>query len=179
MKLSEIYEKYKNDDHHGDKGTIHTYIDAYDNMLTPYRNNSTVLEIGIYEGLSLMMWNEYFNNSKIVGIDINDKETFDKLRSDGIDIIINNASNPEILNDLVDYTFDVVIDDGSHILSEQIATFNILKDKMNQGGIYIIEDIVNIDQSIDMFKSLHNNIEIIDNREIKNRYDDVLVIYKF
>lgn len=179
MKLSEIYENFKNEDHHGDKGTIHTYIDAYENMLTPYRNNSTVLEIGIYEGLSLRMWNEYFIDSKVVGIDINNNESVDKLKEHGIDVIIGNAANPEILNTLTSYMFDVIIDDGSHALHEQINTFNILKEKMKSGGIYIIEDIVDIDYSKSMFESLHNNIEIIDNRKIKNRSDDVLVIYKF
>jgi len=50
---------------------------------------------------------------------------------------------------------------------------------MNPGGIFIIEDVVNIDYTRDMFSSLHDNIEIIDNRHIKRRSDDVLVVYKF
>ena len=50
---------------------------------------------------------------------------------------------------------------------------------MKTNGIYIIEDIQNLDSTIDRYKELHNNVEIIDNRHIKNRVDDVLVIYKF
>ena len=50
---------------------------------------------------------------------------------------------------------------------------------MKPNGIYIIEDVNNLDSTIDRYKELHNNVEIIDNRHIKNRVDDVLVIYKF
>ena len=50
---------------------------------------------------------------------------------------------------------------------------------MKPNGIYIIEDVNNLDSTIDTYKKLHNNVEIIDNRHIKNRVDDVLVVYKF
>jgi hypothetical protein len=73
----------------------------------------------------------------------------------------------------------VIIDDGSHLINDQIISFNILKNRMKPNGIYIIEDVNNLDSTIDTYKNLHNNIEIIDNRHIKNRIDDVLVVYKF
>ena len=50
---------------------------------------------------------------------------------------------------------------------------------MKPNGIYIIEDVNNIDLTIDRLNQLHDNIQIIDNRHIKNRVDDVLVVYKF
>ena len=75
---------------------------------------------------------------------------------------------------------DVVIDDGSHRFSDQVGTFTLLKNCMNKGGIYIIEDVANLGpDSIPAFESLHDNIEIIDLRNVKNRYDDVLIVYKF
>ena len=75
--------------------------------------------------------------------------------------------------------FDVIIDDGSHLIDHQIKSFNILKEKMKPGGIYIIEDVNNFDDTVNTYKKLHSNIEIIDNRHIKNRFDDVLIVYKF
>lgn len=36
---------------------------------------------------------------------------------------------------------DIIIDDGSHISSHQILTFNVLWDKLKIGGLYFIEDI--------------------------------------
>ena len=50
---------------------------------------------------------------------------------------------------------------------------------MNPGGIYIIEDIQCLDLEEIELEELHDNVEIIDLRKVKNRYDDVLVVYRF
>jgi SAM-dependent methyltransferase len=177
--LNEIYLDYKSPEGHGDKGTAHTYIDEYEKLLGQYRENSTVLEIGICQGESLKMWEEYFINSNVYGIDITDLYIKDLIKENKYNIIIGNACSEEILIQLNDLTFDVIIDDGSHLINDQINSFNILKNKMKPNGIYIIEDVNNLDSTIDTYKKLHNNVEIIDNRHIKNRVDDVLVVYKF
>ena len=127
--LSEIYSDYQSPEGHGDKGTAHSYINEYEKLLNEYRENSTVLEIGICQGESLKMWDEYFINSKVYGVDITDQ-----------------------------YIKDLIAENKYNI---------------------IIEDVNNLDSTIDRYKELHNNVEIIDNRHIKNRVDDVLVIYKF
>ena len=177
--LNEIYSKYQSPEGHGDKGTAHTYIDEYEKLLDKYRENSTVLEIGICEGESLKMWNEYFVNSEVYGIDITDFYIKDLINENKYNIIIGDASSNDILNQLNNLTFDVIIDDGSHLINDQINSFNILKNKMKPNGIYIIEDVNDLDLTIDSYKTLHNNIDIIDNRHIKNRRDDVLIVYKF
>ena len=56
---------------------------------------------------------------------------------------------------------------------------SILKDKMNAGGIFIIEDVDCLDEKRDEFIKLHSNCEIIDNRSLLKRYDDVLIVYRF
>jgi hypothetical protein len=177
--LNEIYLNYQSPEGHGDKGTAHTYINEYEKLLGRYRENSTVLEIGICRGESLKMWDEYFINSKVYGIDITDQYIKDLIDENKYNIIIGNACSKDILKQLNNLTFDVIIDDGSHLIGDQINSFNILKNVMNPNGIYIIEDVNNLDSSINRYKELHNNVEIIDNRHIKNRVDDVLVIYKF
>lgn len=177
--LNEIYSKYQSPEGHGDKGTAHTYINEYEKLLNEYRENSTVLEIGICQGESLKMWVEYFINSKVYGIDITDVYIKDLIEENKYNIIIGNACSEDILKQLNNLTFDVIIDDGSHLINDQISSFNILKNIMKPNGIYIIEDVNNLDSTIDRYKELHNNVEIIDNRHIKNRVDDVLVIYKF
>ena len=177
--LNEIYLNYKSPEGHGDKGTAHTYIDEYEKLLDQYRENSTVLEIGICRGESLKMWNEYFINSKVYGIDITDEHIKDLIGENKYNIIIGNACSEDILKQLNDLTFDVIIDDGSHLINDQISSFNILKHRMKPNGIYIIEDVNNIDLSTDRLTELHDNIQIIDNRHIKNRVDDVLAVYKF
>lgn len=176
--LKEIYEKYTGLDGWGDKGTAHTYIDEYETLLKDYRNNSVVLEIGIAYGHSCEMWCDYFIDSTIVGADITNH---------GIDsntvrykTVFANASSKDILPYLENYTFDVIIDDGSHHLDDQLNSYNILKHKLSPNGIYIIEDVANIDQSRQKFESLDDSkmISIIDNRHKKGRYDDVLVVVK-
>lgn len=178
--LNEVYQNYQASQGHGDKGTTHSYIEEYERLLTPYRNNSTVLEIGLYEGLSLKMWDEYFIDSKVIGIDIHLSEPLSQLvKEERYNIIIGDATKESIMGYLQPFNFDVIIDDGSHRIEDQVKSFNLLKSKMNSGGIYIIEDVDNLDNTEIIYKVLHNNIEIIDNRHIKGRFDDVLIVYKF
>ena len=179
-KLSEIYKKYKGDDGWGDKGTAHTYINEYAKLLEPYRENGDILEVGIKFGHSIKMWREYFKNGKVVGIDLfYFDELADLINDDRYKIIIADATLPEFTEHLGDLLFDVIIDDGSHKIEHQIATFNILKNYMKPGGLYIIEDIENIKKDKEQLKSLYHNSRIIDNIHINNRQDDVLVVYKF
>lgn len=177
--LQEIYKNYQSPDGHGDKGTAHTYIDEYQRLLEPYRENSTVLEIGLFMGESLRMWEEFFIDSDVIGVDISDWQLTNLINEGTHNIIIGDATKEEILDTLPDKMFDVIIDDGSHLLEHQIKSFDIFKNRMKPNGIYIIEDIVNIDKDKDVFEKLHNNVEIIDNRHIKGRSDDVLIVYKF
>ena len=60
---------------------------------------------------------------------------------------------------------DVILDDGSHIPEHQILTFNTLFPSVVPGGIYIIEDVNDIDSKKQNFINLHPNSEIIDNYE--------------
>ncbi|MEY4334492.1 MAG: virus Omega [Bacteroidota bacterium] len=169
--LKEIYLQFSTQSpiDGGDKGTVHSYIDYYEESLKPFRDNAKkVLEIGINNGHSLMMWNEYFYNADIIGVD---------LRIPNIDInclmIQGDATDPETFRNL--NSLDVIVDDGSHKLNHQLESFEILFPLLNDGGIYIIEDIVNIDKTEDIFLKLSKNVKIFDFRHIKNRSDDVIV----
>ena len=184
--LNEIYIDYQFPEGHGDKGTAHTYIDEYEKLLGGRRDNITILEIGVRYGHSIRMWNEYFTNSTIVGVEISvdsinimKNDTSFNENTNTLDIILGNATNENILEELKDYNFDIIIDDGSHYFNDQVKSFNLLKNKMNSGGIYIIEDVIDINSTKQNFIDLHPNVEIIDNRHIKNRSDDVLIVYKF
>jgi trans-aconitate methyltransferase len=177
--LNEVYQNHQSPFGHGDKGTLHSYIDEYERLLSPYRFNSTILEIGIYKGESLRMWEEYFIDSEVFGLEINSEHLTDMINENNHNIVIGDATNVDVLKFFGDRMFDVVIDDGSHWLEHQVKSFEIFKNRMKPNGLYVIEDIDNIDQMKSTFETLHNNIEIIDNRHIKGRYDDVLVVYKF
>jgi len=179
--LQQIFDKYAIHEEagHADKGTIHSYIPSYERLLAPYRNGCTIMEVGIAMGYSLKMWGEYFSNSKIIGADIN--QGFDKapFSDPKFEIILHDATKPEFLDHVKDHTFDIVIDDASHMYEDQKATFLMLKDKMKKGGIYIIEDIIGFETSKKLFPMLHDNCEIIDLRKVKKRFDDALIVYRF
>ena len=151
------------------------FLSFFSKLMAP----STILEIGICRGESIKMWDEYFIDSKVYGIDITDQYIKDLIEENKYNIIIGNACSNKILEQLNGLTFDVIIDDGSHLINDQINSFNILKHRMKPNGIYIIEDVNNIDQTKNRLSELHDNVNIIDNRHIKNRIDDVLVVYKF
>jgi cephalosporin hydroxylase len=178
--LNEIYQKYSYPEGNGDKGTCHNYIVSYEKLLKPYRKNGNILEIGISWGYSLRMWREYFLKGMVAGIDIYiESNAADLLTNPNYKIINCDATSPEILDHLAGLQFDVIIDDGSHFLDHQLTTFDLLQSHVKSGGLYIIEDIIDIDTNKDIFLSKHNNCEIIDTRHVNGRYDDVLVVYKF
>ena len=187
--LAEIYQNHCSQNAGGDKGTIHSYIEVYEALLAPYRENTNVLEIGIAYGHSLLMWKDYFVNSNIYGIEI-DKPGCDHMKADprfeGLHIINENVDNhAEMLAHLEGINFDVIIDDGSHVLRHQTASYHVLKHKLNPDGIYIIEDVDNIDLWKGTYHAIRDHYQYIDNtkqvdiidlREIKGRFDDVMVV---
>lgn len=179
--LKEIFSKighFGSDIGCNDKGGTHSYIETYDKIFSAYRNNCSFLEIGLAMGDSIKLFDEYFVDSKITGVDIS--VIFQPIPyKNKVDIIQADATKPEFLEKIKDRTFDIVIDDGSHMYEDQKATFMMLKNKMNKGGVYIIEDIIGFDISKRLFPLLHDNCEIIDLRSVKGRFDDALIIYRF
>jgi hypothetical protein len=179
--LEQIYEKWSYIDGHGDKGTSHSYIPEYSRLFEPYRDKKlNILEIGVAYGESLEMWSEYFTNAKVYGVDIHDKEIYPYLKDERFKIWISDATKSEFVSELGSLKFDIIIDDGSHYYQDQFDTFNLLKSKVRKGGLYIVEDITDLSITCTFFEKLHKGeVETIDNRKIKGRSDDVLIVYKF
>lgn len=183
--LVELFSKIGNfsgiDSGANDKNSTHHYLETYDKLFEPFRNSCTILEIGLATGDSIKLWDMYFTNSNIVGVDVS--VIFNALpyvpNNNTKDIIQADATKPEFLERIKDYTFDLVIDDGSHLTQHQVTTFNLLKDKMKKGGVYIIEDLLALDVERETYLALHPSAEIIDLRHVKGRFDDALVVIKF
>lgn len=174
--LAQIYDKHAvrgADVGHGDKGSTHSYIETYERLLAPYRNKCTFMEIGLAAGKSVAMWDEYFGQDcQLIGVDIG--LVFDTNEYPRWKFIKADATKPGFVHMMDGYTFDVVIDDASHMHQDQVATMDMLKPFMNPGGLYIIEDILNLEQT----RHLWRGSEIIDLRNTKGRFDDVLVVYR-
>src|SRR6185503_11070328 len=90
-------------------------------------------------GNSLRMWKRYFPLGLITGIDIHDKSALQERR---IHIYTGNQSDREFMERVsgIEGPFDIIIDDGSHVQSDIINSFQILFPLMVSGGIYVIED---------------------------------------
>jgi hypothetical protein len=185
MTLQEIYLKHKKGAW-PDKGDVHDYITVYEEILSPYRYTAkNILEIGLMSGESLKMWTEYFSGT-VYGMDCSETpiDGLADLRpiisENKYNICIGDATSAEdIEKHFGGMEFSIVYDDGNHITSCQVETFNLLKGKMAKGSLYIIEDPENLDRDKNCYLSLHDNVEILDRRATKNRFDNALILIRF
>lgn len=183
--LQQIYDKHKRGDW-PDKGSTHSYIEVYEEILAPYRHTAkNILEIGLMSGESLRMWDEYFSGD-VYGMDcsmtpINGMADLTLALLEGYKIAIGDAANPEhVKKFFIGMKLDVIIEDAGHSKEQQENIYAAFKPYLNKGGIYIIEDIQDIDYNRRSFETIDStkNVQIIDRRKVKNRYDDVLIIIK-
>lgn len=119
------------------------YFPVYERHFSWFRNKSlTFLEVGVFKGGSLAMWQRYFGPlAKIVGIDINpDCRSHEQ---PGLSIRIGDQSDSGFLASIVDEfgVPDIVLDDGSHRMDHIAATFAFLYPMMPKNGIYMVEDL--------------------------------------
>ena len=126
-----------------DKSSIaHDYCRKYEKYL-PFdqHNELNIMEIGVLGGQSLKMWKQYFYNSHILGIDISPSCKIYEENNIGIEI--GSQTDEEFLKHITNKygAFDIILDDGSHMCSDVIYSFEHLFESVKSGGIYVIEDV--------------------------------------
>jgi len=116
----------------------HDYLRVYQSLI-PADVPVKLLEIGWYEGASMRMWREYLDpGSIVVGVDIEkpaapvDRVHFRQVDATSRDMVRVAAEFGE---------FDVIVDDGSHLSPDVIATFRMMWPHVAPGGLYVIEDL--------------------------------------
>lgn len=114
------------------------YFDIYHKHFERFRGKPIrILEIGIYGGGSLQMWKWYFGKkASIIGVDIDPFCL--RYAEQHVKVKIGDQADPEFLDTLGE--FDIVIDDGGHLTSQQTASFMRLYDRVKENGVYLIED---------------------------------------
>jgi len=119
----------------------HNYLEIMDFHFSPLREKARkVLEIGVQTDRSVKMWEEYFPNAEIYGLDI--EPECKEVEKGRVKIIIGDQSSINALSKIPD-NLDIIIDDGSHVESHVITSLNYLyKSKLRIGGIYAIEDML-------------------------------------
>jgi len=179
-KIKKIIIEYSSGDRDPitDKGSCHAYEEFYSEYFIRYLNKKiNLLEVGIAGGASLKMWEKIFPLAQIYGAD----QTYDyvKCTPEELQTITllppGDQTNPTVFNNIPN--MDIIIDDASHASHLSIQTFEILKNKINHGGVYIIEDVWE-EQLKEYPKEFLKQFKIIDLRSFKNRGDDILLVYE-
>lgn len=167
-----------------DKGTAHSYLEVYEELFAPLREEPLlILEIGVSFGDSLKLWDAYFPNAKVWGCD-NDPGSYKDERVLSIDATDQQA----VLKAFGPIQFDLIIEDASHRIWDQVAIYRNFRDRLTPGGLYVIEDIADLDTpprigntpNRETYLGLDpsRKIELVDRRSIHNRWDDVLLIIR-
>lgn len=133
-------------------GTLgHNYTETYESHFKSLRDKKLkILEIGFGGGDSLKLWKEYFTKAEIYCIDNNLSriQEYNYVPDERIKIFYGDQSDPSSLiescNQMGVSNFDIIIDDGSHIDSHIMTTFNTLFERyLSPGGLYFVEDYLN------------------------------------
>lgn len=170
MTLKKLYEKNQ---YNTDKESVHHYLDTYDRLFAPFQCEPIkFVEVGVADGGSLKLWDDYFLGAEIFGIDIKAPDKFQYYYSSRVHFLEVDIKNL-IIKDSVN--IDIAIDDGSHFVKDQLTFFNLLWPVMNKGGLLIIEDVDDIEGSKKDFDALNIPYEIVD---LRGTYDSVLLIFR-
>lgn len=130
---------------HG-SGHRHPYTAVYDLLFSSMRYKDLKLaEIGVLDNMSMLCWRDYFTNAELFGFDVDNsyiqegnnlnlsKTTYD---------FMNVHSVESIESGLNKYgKYDIIIEDTTHVFTDQIRVCSVAHKYLNPGGILIIEDI--------------------------------------
>lgn len=131
-----------------DKHYEHNYFElVYDRVLSPLKYQvKTFMEIGVFNGDSIMLWRDFFENAKIIGIEKfleNTLNAVGDVNLNRIKLLKFDCSLEEDLKKLSSLysDVDIILDDASHKMLDQQLTFSYLFSSLKSGGVYIIEDL--------------------------------------
>ena len=170
-----------------DKSKEHSYDIFYNEYFEKYRNlQGTILEIGVFYGGSSLLWYDYLPQFKIVMADITNQvhpTIFEKMKEERYDFLLMDSftiQSIEILKEKYPEGFDIIVEDGPHTLESQIFALREYSKLLKKGGILVIEDVQKFEYC-EVLTSLkldfdYESLKVVDLREHKNRYDDLLIV---
>lgn len=158
----------------------HFFVDCYyDARFEKIKDNQlNMLEIGIYRGDSIRLWNNYFQNANIDCIDV---YSCDKLNIyPRVNQIVSDAYTFSTLNTIKDEYYDIIIEDGPHNMETVSFVLQHYCSKLKPNGLLVIEDVK---ETYD-FDALMNCIpekykkyaNIFNYTNLSGRYDDILLV---
>lgn len=133
--------------HGTDKSGHHEYTPAYYGLFKDrIESVKRVLEIGIgyqchHVGGSVHMWEEFFPNADVVGLDSNGEVMINEGRIRSFVADQNDPASLLAAMEKVGGKCDLIVDDGSHVTSHQIVSMLTLLPFLTDDGVYIVEDL--------------------------------------
>ena len=119
------------------------YFDIYHRHLGKFVNRQAhLLEIGVYSGGSLDMWQQYLGAGAVIhGVDIAPECA--AYARENVHIMIGDQEDRDFWARFraAVPTLDAVIDDGGHTEHQQIVTLEELLPHLRPGGVYLCEDV--------------------------------------
>ncbi len=186
--LCELAMKY-----HSDKCPRlgHCYTPIYYNLFRDKRNSvQKVLEMGIglesyrtknphyIVGAGLRMWRDFFPGAQIFGADIERESLFTE---DRVQTFYCDNRNPNNLRDLINQTgndIDIVIDDASHHIHDQVFLLRNLMPLLNKKVTYFMEDCYRPNQMLKMIKEYHCEVPEMPQNDGPERGSLLVFTYK-
>jgi hypothetical protein len=123
--------------------SFHNYTEIYARYFDNLKNQPIrFLEIGIYKGASVKLWEDYFPNAELHFIDITPRHI--KYKSERSQYYFLNQADGEAVKALMEKIggeWDIVIDDGGHTMHQQVNSFKAIFPFLKSKGLYFIEDL--------------------------------------
>src|SRR5579862_4022650 len=138
-KIGQVFGTDKVDALHTRNGR--TYTDIYATYLDGWRlRKFTLLELGVYRGDSLRMWNAFFPRATVIGLDL---EPIAAERAKEFEVTVASQTDSDVLDGILERHPDIrlVVDDASHITELTLASFRHIFPRLPRGSLYIIEDL--------------------------------------
>ena len=121
----------------------HGYAKIYEKYLKEHKEkNLNIIELGSFYGNASAAFYFYFKNSRIYSADINpDMYLYRSKRL--INFFTDTSSRSSIERNILkkNIQFDLIIEDASHMLKDQIISLFILFKNLKSGGFFIVEEI--------------------------------------
>jgi len=162
-----------------DKQEYHSYLTEYDKWFNEYKHTpGYFLELGVSRGGSMDLWEKYFSHMQIVGIDKNPygSDVYGNPPTDSPTVSnrIHFHQEPAYTKNCLEFlsgtykNFNIIVDDGSHELTDQIFVIQHYS-KLISSGLLIVEDIPrsNVGQILvscyEHLRNRHFKLNLIDN----------------
>jgi hypothetical protein len=121
--------------------TLNGFVPEYEALGGKIGPEGRVLELGVREGTSLLMWQELFPRGLVVGVD-NDAEGTAVWPKSAVGIRDGQDSPAmaETVRALSPEGYDLIVDDASHVGELTARSFGLLWPMVKPGRWYVIED---------------------------------------